>query len=183
MNTKAGQLDNAALIALWKREMGAKPAIAQYVSAVRSFSGAFGNGNLCSAGEDDLVAYASAIESSASRARAISALNAFYGFLLDRGSIDRDPARHLSERVRRGQLARATIDELVTAGMRDEDARALVWRDVAMALFCNSRRKRATALARAGSPVLERLGDQFLKRIQNGEAKDLARILDNSVFM
>jgi hypothetical protein len=147
----------------------------QYASALRPL---LREVSAADATTDDLVRFVLTLRAIGSQKRAVSAIVAFFGDLVERGVIDRDPSHRLADRVREASGRRRRADALSALGL--PPSQPVTWRSVADRLV----RQRAgghalTALPDA--PVVEQMEKELLRRLGGMTHERFDSLMDASV--
>jgi hypothetical protein len=131
--------------------------------------------------EADLVKYVVAISSLTARRKAVSALEEFFGHLLDHGRIERDPARRLASRVRDASRSAELRRQLLAAGFDASLLDTISWREVARTLIDGSPPRPHIDLPPTSKAAVRALAPTILGRMARTPLERIDELLDMPV--
>lgn len=171
---------NPPVVEAWIASLGRCSKAEQYPGPVRRFLHERGSEDLRSVSEPELIQYAAAIGSEGVRKKTVSALESFFAYAARHGHVSHDPARFLWQAVHRAVQDRTLVHELARAGLPNQDAAELSWRDVAaLTLGPPDAPPRKLEL----SPELHRqLSGELLRLLQGTTPDELDSVLDAHVI-
>ena len=128
--------------------------------------------------EADLVTFVVAIRSLTARRKAVSALEEFFGHLLDRERIERNPARRLASRVRKAARTAEVRGQLLTAGLDPAMLDVISWREVAQTLVDGNPPRPRIDLSPAVKAAVRDLAPMLLERMARTSMERIDELLD-----
>ncbi|MGA8576042.1 MAG: hypothetical protein WB609_10255 [Candidatus Cybelea sp.] len=158
------------------------PATSQYKGLVQRFLKAGRVADLRSVELSDLIAHVQSLSGTDIRRKAAGALSKFFAYLAKSGEIASNPALELVATLKEEKTREKTRRQLVAAGMNDEDAAHLTWRDVARVIFgTGSNGVPSDRMPPLASDVMTKLARKLLSRMSSCPIDALENLLGRSI--
>ena len=172
------RVEEPGVITEWRRSSRER-STAQYAPLVRKFLNSERITNVATVDKTKIERYVLAIADLPMRTKTVSALRAFFGYLIDSNVIHDDPSRHLARSVSQSRKTKVLVEKLKQAGMREVDASRVYWRDIAELAIRRANSRSRVCLPARESPVIHELVENFLKRAAICGAEGLDALLES----